>query len=284
MTKELVDIKTGEIDFWTKEQTELMKRTVAKDLSDDEFMVFLNICNKVKLDPFAKQIYTYKSKGRQVIIVGIDGMRLIADRTGAYAPGRAPTFTYKDTKIESSTAYIMKFIRGTWLEVSSIAFMDEYRNTNNDIWSKMPHVMLAKCAEANALRRAFPNETSGLYTPEEMDQASEVTKIKMPEEKKAISTMENIPTDEDIIESEPVEEPIPWPEPIEKKTIEAPKETEGSKFLGRLHQIAREKGLSPEKMKASIAILFSKESSKDLTDLECSKLIQQIEKGAIKSA
>lgn len=302
MTKEMVDAKTGEITSWNQEQIDLLKRTVGKSLSNDEFMIFLNVAKKVQLDPFSKQIYAIKYGPNMTIQTSIDGFRLIADRTDNYAPGRASTFTYKGDQLESATAYIQKYVKGQWFEVAATAFYGEYVNNVNSLWKKLPHAMLSKCAESLALRRAFPNETSGLYTTEEMSQAEDSPNpIEMPKAKKSVSTMKDIPVDEDIVESEPIEEPIPWPESVpntefpyrkyisslsefDKGPVIPQKNSESSKFLGRLQQIAREKGLSPEKMKASMQILFSKDSSKLLTDEECSKLIKQIENGAIRSS
>lgn len=165
----------------TADQIELIKRTIAKGATDDELQMFLHIANRTGLDPFARQIYAVKrwdkNVGREVMAVqtGIDGYRLVADRTEKYAPGREPTYAHDDKgKLETATAYVKKLTRdGQWHEVAATAHFAEYAQTTKEgkptrFWQQMPHVMLAKVAEALALRRAFPMELSGIYTADEM--------------------------------------------------------------------------------------------------------------------
>ena len=168
---------------WSKEQIDLIKRTVAKGASDDELALFLYQAKRTGLDPLTKQIHAIKRwssrDGREVMSIqtGIDGYRLIADRTGVYTPGRETVYGYEPSgNLESATAYIKKLVGQEWHEVSATAFYTEYLQTTKEgkpmgLWAKMPRLMLAKCAEALALRRAFPAELSGLYTIEEMSQA-----------------------------------------------------------------------------------------------------------------
>ena len=173
-------------------QIDILKNSMCKGVSNDEFEIFLMACAKTQLDPFMKQIYAVKRKCKKpdgswgetmTIQTGIDGYRLIAERTGLYAPGPEPTYEYDEQgHLFSSTAYIKKQTRdGTWHTISSSAHIDEYMQTFTDkhsgekkptgLWANMPRTMLAKCAEAQALRKAFPAEMSGVYTKEEMQQA-----------------------------------------------------------------------------------------------------------------
>jgi phage recombination protein Bet len=151
---------------YTREQVETIKATVARGASDAQLALFLQTCKSRGLDPFTKQVY-FTPQG---IIVSIDGLRSIAERTGAYAPG--PTRYEYDASGALVAAYvaIKKLVGGSWHEVEESAFIEEYRGSS-PIWKKMPRVMLAKCAEARALRRAFSSDLSGLYAAEEMDQA-----------------------------------------------------------------------------------------------------------------
>ena len=160
-------------------KVDLIKRTVCVGASDDELKLFLHVCTKTGLDPFMKQIYAIKRGGKMTIQTSIDGFRLIADRTGCYAPGRETAFVHDDEgKILSCTAYIRKKTPdGTWHEVAGTAYWSEFNPGNNTFWTKMPRVMLSKCAEAVALRRAFPAELSSVYTNDEMQQADSTEEV-----------------------------------------------------------------------------------------------------------
>ncbi len=161
----------------------LIKRTVAEGATDDELELFLHQAKKTGLDPLARQIHFQKyntSKGPKVaIITGIDGYRLVASRTGVYAGNDDPVFdgrikySGKDVPAKA-TVTVWRIVGGKRCAFSSSAYWEEYcpPHPRDYQWKKMPHVMLAKCAEAAALRKAFPADLSGVYTHEEMQQSN----------------------------------------------------------------------------------------------------------------
>lgn len=189
---------------FTRDQVELVKRTVAKGATDDELALFLYTAKATGLNPLLRQIHAVKrwdttlQKEVMAVQVGIDGLRLVAERTGKYAPGREPSFSEKDGQIVSATAYVKKLVGGEWHEVSATAYFTEYAAKKKDgsltlMWATKGHIMLSKCAEALALRRAFPNETSGVHTDDELAQAENPAKpqIAEPRRKSEAETEKN---------------------------------------------------------------------------------------------
>lgn len=165
---------TAVAPFFSSEQKTLIKRVASADgLNDNEFQLFLYTAERLQLDPLAKQIYGIKLKGKLTIQTGIDGYRAVADRTGLYAGNDDAVFDETDVNPISATVTVYKFVAGHRCPFTATARWDEYypKDTYTGMWDKMPHTMLGKCAEALALRKAFPAQLSGVYTTEEMAQA-----------------------------------------------------------------------------------------------------------------
>lgn len=156
-----------------QEKLELVKEMFCKNATKAEFELFISMAKRLQLDPICRQIYFIKFGNQMSIVVGIDGYRSIAERTGLYMPGREPTFSYdeKGTLI-SCTSYAKKWseLDKQWHEIAATAFLSEY-DTGKNQWAKGKHYMLAKTAEALAIRKGFPSQLAGTNTEEEMDKA-----------------------------------------------------------------------------------------------------------------
>ncbi len=162
-----------------REKVELIKQTVAKGASDLELELFLYVCKQTGLDPLTKQIYAIKrwSQNDQKEVMSfqtsIDGLRLIADRTEKYAGSSDAIFEEKDGKPLLAQVTVLKIVAGEKCAFTASARYEEYVQKNRQMqptsmWAKMPYLMLAKCAEAQALRKAFPMDLGMLYADEEM--------------------------------------------------------------------------------------------------------------------
>lgn len=186
MTTEMM-VRAGAPLEFSDEQRKMIRDAFANGASEQEFSVLMEVAKARRLNPLMRQIHfvsrwdSQKSRNVWATQVSIDGLRAIAERTGIYAGQDEPEF------VESSDGIIkcckVRVYRKDWGDRAAVgvAYWSEYVQTYRDkssgkdvatpMWRKMPHVMIAKCAEAIALRKAFPEDMSGLYTPDEMAQA-----------------------------------------------------------------------------------------------------------------
>jgi phage recombination protein Bet len=159
----------------------VVRATLAPDLTDGELQLFALVASRSGLDPFARQIYATKRGGKMVIQTGIDGYRSIAVRTGEYDGQDEPIFGPDcecSLPAHPEWATVAVYRKGMGRPVKATAFWHEYVPEQSFMWKRMPHVMIAKVAEALALRKCFPWDPtrgtgigSDVYTTEEMEQA-----------------------------------------------------------------------------------------------------------------
>ena len=214
--------------FWDNRQLAALQQLGVDRATSADLAVFFHQAVRTGLDPFARQIYMIERQGRQTIQTGIDGFRLIARRATDAARG---TLGYEDTQWCGEDGQW----RDVWLSKEppaaaratvirdgqrypAIALWTEYVATKRNgeitqMWATKPALMLAKCAEALALRKAFPQDLSGLYTSDEMGQADN-RRPEQPAQRRtlAAAVAEHAPT-VDVPDAEEVEATVD-PDPM----------------------------------------------------------------------
>ena len=179
---------------WTEPQKAALAQIGIADAPRGDQLVFLHHAQKTGLDPFSRQTYmigrrewdakNQRETYRYTIQAGIDGLRVIAERTGRYE-GRTPISwcgedgvwrdVWLDRNRPPTAARCGVYKQGFREPLVSVAVFSEYAGTKKGgdltkMWATKGSHMIGKVAEALALRAAFPHDLSGIYTPEEMDQ------------------------------------------------------------------------------------------------------------------
>lgn len=167
---------------FTQEQESMIRDTFLNGATKQEAIVLLEVARARKLNPFLRQIHFVKrwdtQKGANVwsAQVSIDGLRAIAERTGKYDGQDEPEYGPVNERGYPQWAKV-RIYRKDWSRPAvGMVFWEEYVQTKKDgsvsrFWDSMPRVMMAKCAESVAMRKAFPEDMSGLYTAEELGQS-----------------------------------------------------------------------------------------------------------------
>jgi len=180
--KKNVDGREGKLISFTDEEKEILRRTVCKNVSDDEFKVFLHVAETYGLDPFNKELFFLKdNKDRKNIFTSRDGYLSIANRNEAFDGLVSDVVRTNDEFKRTTTgiehkygsergsilgAYALVYRKDREYPVYVFAPFEEY-NGYNSVWNRYPSAMILKVAESMALKRAF--SVSGLVSQEEMD-------------------------------------------------------------------------------------------------------------------
>jgi len=190
LTVKLVSEMTG----YAPAEIALVARTVAVGAPLQELAVFLHSCRSLGLDPLLRQAYWIRRKGKGALQVGIDGFRAIAESSGTYAGAEAIEYrggiewVYKGQKVivpELARATVWKIVGGHKSAFVGEAYWTEFVPSGTDegfMWARMPRHMLGKCAESQALRRAFPAQLGALALGDQAEQDAYVAGSKSPQE------------------------------------------------------------------------------------------------------
>lgn len=158
----------------TSEQLDLIKKTVASGATDAELKLYLFDCARRGIHPLDKLLHFTKRGGKYTPVTSIDFMRSQAAMSGEMAGSDDAVFFLGVNDLPlSACVTVYRITAGQRFAYTATARWSEYCPDNAQMWKRMPHTMLAKCAEALALRKAFPQQLAGLYAKEELDQAEQ---------------------------------------------------------------------------------------------------------------
>jgi phage recombination protein Bet len=185
-------IRPDQTDWTPAQQAVLQQSGIDNQVTAAELSAFLHLCQRTRLDPFSRQIYLigrWDSRQQRKVYTpqtSIDGYRVIAHRVVAE---QNADLGYEDTLwcdkdgqwrdvwlSETPPSGVKVTVIRNGQRFPAVALFREYVQTGKEnksigLWGKMPAGQLAKCAEALALRKAFPHDLAGVYTAEEMAQA-----------------------------------------------------------------------------------------------------------------
>ncbi len=255
---------TGDQIEWTPVQRAALAHIGIEDAPKADQQVFMHVAQRTGLDPFARQIYMIARREKQpdgsykvkwTIQTGIDGFRLIAERHPQYAGTLDPEWcgpdgAWHDAWVEQKppVAARVKVLRHDRahpiaLPVRFVEFADTFQDGGLKAqWKSKPAHMIGKVAEAAGLRKAFPQDFSGIYIPEEMDRDATGPAPRTVVEHRDPPTVAELTGAGDLPTS--MAEPVTFEGDVDDQADNGPAEPPGSK-----------RGVEPKRMKRLFALL-----------------------------
>jgi phage recombination protein Bet len=299
----------GDQSFWTDKQVAALRQLGVQDASNGDLAVFFHQCQRTGLDPFAKQIYMIGRWSREgtkyTIQTGIDGFRLIARRA---VDRSRETLGYRDTQwcgpdghwvdvwlAEEPPAAARVTVLRNGAEYSAVALWREYVQTvkdkqtgeqvPNSMWQRMPASQLAKCAEALALRKAFPQDLSGIYTSDEMGQAS--NPAPQSAEQPAVASIQDAVRAHQAANTEPAADPEPVEEvpaaddPVDAEPLRTPAQAAQLTQLIKDNDLTADEALPMFSEWVGRPVISTKELTEDEADTIITRLTADPETGEV---
>jgi phage recombination protein Bet len=198
----------------TTEQYALVKSVIMfPGATDNEMALFIFHCQRLGIHPLDKMIHPVKYGGddpKMVFISSIDYFRSAAEETDEYDGQDEPEFegTCEQNPDWPELARVRIYRKGFSRPFIGIARWKEFYpgDKKGAMWRKMPHNMLAKCAESQAFRKAFPKKFNEMFTPEEMEQAAVDPKEKSKDRSASIRSTGSHTQEGSVVDAETVDE------------------------------------------------------------------------------
>ncbi|MEJ6489750.1 recombinase RecT [Leucobacter sp. USCH14] len=246
--------------FFNEAQRAALVQMGLGDAPRGDIEAFFHQAKRSGLDPFARQIYMIGRRSKQgnnwvtkyTIQTSIDGFRVIRDRKGTFRGMEehwcGTDGAWRDVWLENTppaAARITLYLDGFVKPITAVARYDEYVPLRNGEptgqWGKMPALMTSKVAEALALRKAYPQDYSGLYTSDEMAQADTPRQSETPPKPAPRPEAEPDPVEAEVV-NEPEFNQAAWVDRIQQ-CLKADDVAIGVDMLRTLHGEAKEAGL-----------------------------------------
>lgn len=155
---------------------------ICPQASAKEVAYFMELCRAQRLNPFLNEAYLVKFQGKPAqIMVAHKALVKRAENHPEYDGMEHGVVVIRDGAVhqEQRGAYYPEageVLLGGWAKVyrkdrrmpiyAERSFKSMNKGQAN--WKSMPDVMIDKCAQAAAIREAFPDELRGMYVQEEM--------------------------------------------------------------------------------------------------------------------